>query len=365
MRLVIQHPHAAGEISGVLTSINEVVPELLARPGLDVRLISTRERSAREQLAAVRWADAVMLNSNSLLMALLARLLLKPTVLKLHYLQYQTVHWDYVPMDFRRRIARELRHLLGLRTGPRYIAESVGRLCLRTLVALIVNRVCACSRFCAEQSALPRPVAVLRNPIRIEPGLPRRMRADLDLPHRLVFIGRVTRDKGWDTLLEAATLLAGSGRRPRIDVVGDGDDLPLMRRQVAARGLGDLFHFAGRLDPGAAQARLEGALAAVMPSRFQEPAGYIPLESAARRVVSIVARVGGLPETAGPHCPTHAAGSATELADAIARLLDDPDAALAAGHAAYLRACEDYSPRRIADQLLRLIDGRASLRPVD
>ncbi len=358
MKILLQHPHRSEEISGVLTSLNELMPELLTRRGIEVRLVSTKASSAREQLAAVRWADAVMLNSNSLLMTIAARLLFKRTLLKLHYLQYQTVHLEYTPMSFGRRIATELRHLYGLRTGPRYFAESVARLVMRTLSAFMVDRVSACSGFVAEQCALPRRVMVLRNPMRVAPGLPPRELTSLERPWRFVFIGRITRDKGWDTLVDASAEVAAGGRDFRVDVIGDGVDLPAMKEHVAASGLSARFRFMGRLSPDRTLAALPGALAAVMPSRFQEPAGYIPLEAASQRLACIVSRVGGLPETAGPDCPAFGPGRADELARVMNEFLDEPAKALAAGYAAYRRAGEQYSPRLIADELIGMLQPR-------
>ena len=360
MKILVQHPHRAGEISGVLTSINELLPELRARPGLEVRVLSTKETSLREQIAAVSWADAVMLNSNSLTMALAGRVLFRRTLLKLHYPQYQTVHWQFVPMSFGRRLAAELRHLMRLGAGTKYFVQSVGRLGLRTLVALMVDRVGACSGFCAKQSALPREVRVLRNPIRVPAGLPPRESGSLDHPHRFVFIGRVTREKGWDTLVASAALLAADGRELLLDVVGDGDDLETMKLRVEAAGLTARFRFHGRLDSQAAQGLLDGALAVVMPSRFQEPAGYIPLEAAARRVASIVSRVGGLAETAGPDCASFAAGDEQELARLMAAFLDSPALAVNAGYAAYLRVQQRFAPSVVADELLDALVSRGA-----
>ncbi|MEJ1964426.1 MAG: glycosyltransferase family 4 protein [Gammaproteobacteria bacterium] len=355
MKIVIQHPHRREEISGVLTSIHELLPELLARPGVEVRLVSTKETSPRAQIAAVLWADAVMLNSNCLLMAVAARVFFKRTLLKLHYLQYQTVHLNFERMSFRRRIVAELRHLGRLRSGPKYYAQSVGRLALRTVTAFLVNRVGACSRFCAEQCALPREVLVLRNPIRVPPGMPLRELASLDQPWRFVFIGRIVRDKGWETLIDAASLVHRSSRAFRVDVIGDGPDLQAMKERVVASGLTDHFLFRGRLDPKSMLATLPGALAALMPSRYQEPAGYIPLEAASQRLPCIVSRMGGLPETAGPDCPNFAADRADELAQLMSRFIDEPAKAVAAGHAAYLRAQEQYSPRLLADELMGIL----------
>ena len=326
-----------------------------ARPGVDVRVVSTKLLSWRAQFAAVRWSDAVMLNSNCLWMALACRLTAKPALLKLHYPQYHAVHWTYVPMSFTRRMTVEIRHLLGLSAGLHYKAMSIARLMLRTVVALLVSRVCACSQYCANQASLPRPVSVLRNPIRVEPGLPPRDISDLDFPYRFVFVGRVTKEKGWTTLVDAAQLLARENGPFLVDIVGTGDELDPMKARVTEYGLSHRFHYHGRLDAAAVRTVLARALCVVMPSSFQEPAGYIPLEAASLRVVSIVSRVGGLAETAGPYCPSFGAGAVDELAKLMLDYLDNPTSALTAGYAAYLRASEEFSPRLLADELLRAL----------
>src|SRR4051812_20570327 len=156
MKIVLQHPHRREDISGVVTSIEEMLPEIASRKGVEVRVLSTRDTGLWQQLAAVWWADALMLNSNCLVMTIVARVLRRRTLLKLHYVQYHSVHVNYVRMSFRERIGAELRYFRGLKSSLLYRAESVGRLVLRTASALLVHRVCACSGFCAEQASLPR-----------------------------------------------------------------------------------------------------------------------------------------------------------------------------------------------------------------
>src|SRR5262249_18587505 len=155
--------------------------------------------------------------------------------------------------------------------------------------------------------------------------------ASLQQPFCFAFVGRVTRDKGWDTLVEAAELVARTGRSFRVRVIGDGDDLEAMKRRVEPAGLEHAFTFYGRLASAGRHGALRGVLAAVMPARFQAPAGYSPLEAAGQRVATIVAEGGGLPETAGPACPSFSAGDASALAALMSRYLDDPEAAVTAG----------------------------------
>jgi len=175
------------------------------------------------------------------------------------------------------------------------------------------------------------------------------------VPPRFVFAGRLTHDKGWETLLDAAAVLHAEGRTFQLDIAGDGPDADALRQRVEGLALAGHVRLLGRLDAGAVGARFAGALAAIVPSRFQEPAGYVAVEAAAAQVVSVVARVGGLPDTAGPHCPSFPPGSGVDLAAHMARMLDDPAAALVSGRAAYLGACQKFSPSQVANDLMALL----------
>jgi glycogen synthase len=286
---------------------------------------------------------------------LFARLLGRPSLLKLHYPQYQTVHRRYEPMPFVRRMGTEILYLCRLDSSLHYRAASLGRLFMRTLVALLAHRVCACSRFCAEQASLPRRVHVLRNPLAVKPGLMPRQLADLDQPLRFVFVGRLSDEKGWDTLLDATLRLKASGRSFVVDIIGDGPDRDRLQARLCGECLASHMRWLGRLAPTETRARMTGALAAVVPSRVQEQAGYVAVEAAAEQVVSIVSRAGGLPETAGVACPSFDVGDAAHLMQHMAGLIDDPRQALAAGRAAYLLAGEEFDPAHIAEGLLGLL----------
>jgi glycosyltransferase involved in cell wall biosynthesis len=226
---------------------------------------------------------------------------------------------------------------------------------MRTLVALLARRVCACSGFSAAQASLPRPVSVLRNPLAVVPGQVARTLQELDQPLRFVFVGRLSDEKGWATLLDAAARLRRSGREFAVDIVGDGPDRERLLAALASDNLAANVHWLGRRSPVDVQTQLAGALAAVVPSRVQEQAGYVAVEAAAHQVASIVSNAGGLPETAGPACPRFEIDDTQELMCRMASWLDDPEQALAAGRDAYLRACDEFSPDRIACELLELL----------
>ena len=148
-------------------------------------------------------------------------------------------------------------------------------------------------------------------------------------------IGTVSYVYGYDTILEAAALLAGDAMIHLL-IVGDGSQKAAVRETVAARGLTNVT-----LLPAQPHARIRGLLAAAdlsvgallpMPvTRGQLPVRILEAMAMARPVVfsgegvasRLVAESG-----AGVTVP---AGDAPALADAIAALAADPACRAAAG----------------------------------
>jgi glycosyltransferase involved in cell wall biosynthesis len=200
----------------------------------------------------------------------------------------------------------------------------------------------------------------LKNPLSVTHGLPTRAPDDLDRPYRFVFAGRISDEKGWDTLLDAAALLRGRGHDFTVDLAGDGPEFDLLKARVASSRMAEQISVLGRLSATQVRERLVGALAVVIPSRFQEPAGYVALEAAAVQVAAIVSRVGGLPETAGADCPSFKPGDAEQLMRHMESFLLDPPLCLDVGRKSYLRVQLEFDPVFIAAQLLQLL-GRDDL----
>jgi glycosyltransferase involved in cell wall biosynthesis len=133
-------------------------------------------------------------------------------------------------------------------------------------------------------------------------------------------------------------MLAERQPRARFLVAGEpapGDELYLasLKRLGARLGLGDRLVFAGlRQD---VPALLGASTVAVMPS-LNEALSNALLESMAAGVPTVATRVGGTPEalTDGESGLLVPPGDMASLAAAVCRLLDDPAAATAYGHAA-------------------------------
>jgi len=81
---------------------------------------------------------------------------------------------------------------------------------------------------------------------------------------RFVAVGRLSRQKGYDRLIE---LLASGAGDFHVAVFGEGEDLAALEAQALARGLADCITFAG-FDPNPAT-WIAGADALVLPSRWE------------------------------------------------------------------------------------------------
>jgi len=120
-------------------------------------------------------------------------------------------------------------------------------------------------------------------------------RRRLGLPSEGTVIGIVGRvniaQKGHDTFVAAAALLAATRDDFVFAVVGDGPDTERVRHLVAAAGLGARFHFLGVLrPPDAAYSALD---AIALPSRF-EGLPLVALEALAAGLVGVASGVDGL-----------------------------------------------------------------------
>ncbi len=186
---------------------------------------------------------------------------------------------------------------------------------------------------------------------------------------RVVYVGRLSPEKGVDILIRALALLQAPGGpgaaepRPRpaltCDIIGDGPE------RAALEGLaGDdsSVRFLGALPRDAALAELSSASLLVFPSLWYEQFAITPLEAMALGVpvlASDVARAGTILED-NVTGRFFRAGDPTALAAALRELLADPAALRRLGAAA--RAAFESSDCEPSRNLARLLDVYASAR---
>ena len=114
-------------------------------------------------------------------------------------------------------------------------------------------------------------------------------------PIRLVFVGRVEREKGLAIALEAWPV-HGSEADAELLVVGGGGDLDRCRRIAAERGLTGHVRFAGPRPRAEALAAIAAADAMLLPSRTPEVAPMVLLEALALGTRVIAPAFGAMQE---------------------------------------------------------------------
>jgi glycosyltransferase involved in cell wall biosynthesis len=122
------------------------------------------------------------------------------------------------------------------------------------------------------------------------PRGPRRIREPV-----VLFLGRVTYQKGPEAFLEAAARVVRVEPDVKFVVAGSGDLLPLLIERTARLKLARHVHFTGFLRGDDVDKAYAAADVYVLPS-VSEPFGITPLEAAARDVPVIVSRQSGVVE---------------------------------------------------------------------
>jgi len=188
----------------------------------------------------------------------------------------------------------------------------------------------------------------------------------------IVFIGRITRQKGLRHLLDAAELFDPAAQ---LVLAAGAPDTPGIAAETATHierlrsTRGGIVWLQDRLARREAIQLLSHASVFVCPSVY-EPLGIVNLEAMACETPVVATNTGGIPEVVadeltgllvpieqtndGSHEPVDPAAFATEIASRVNLLLGNPEQARALGRAGRLRAVEQFSWPTIATRTVKL-----------
>jgi len=181
-------------------------------------------------------------------------------------------------------------------------------------------------------------------------------------PDRLLFVGRLNRQKGIEHLLRA---LAVTRDALELDVIGSGPDEDELRRLAGELGVGNRIRWHGSLPQPALAGFYRSAAALVVPS-VGEGLGLVAVEALLCETPVIAFDSGGVTDVVR-HGSTGILVPPSEpaaLAAAVDALLARPDRGAALGQAGRLHALATFAPasaaRRYAEIYRAAIDARAT-----
>jgi glycosyltransferase involved in cell wall biosynthesis len=229
--------------------------------------------------------------------------------------------------------------------GADMVATSRQRWLLRTMARLSHRYVCvseASARLALAQGVAPRKVAVIHNGIDLS-----RFRPAQGVPEGpAVLVARLSPEKDVPTLLRAAARVAQEEPGFRLEIAGDGPDMPALRQLAGELNLTETVRFLGVVRE--IPALLARANLFVL-SSLTEGISLTLLEAMASGLPVVATRVGGNPEVVadGATGLLVPAGDPQALAAALVKLWRDPTARLALGQAGRRRAEEHFDIRRM------------------
>lgn len=165
----------------------------------------------------------------------------------------------------------------------------------------------------------------------------------------VVFAGRLSPEKGVDTLIEAVAILG-----VRLELAGDGPERERLEDLATRLGADVVFH--GHLRSRDVQDLLRRSCVSVLPARWYENQPLAVLESFAVGVPVVASELGGAPELVNsgedgflvPH------DDANSLADALADILASPSVAFEMGKAGRRKVEGRFSPQAHMQRLTAL-----------
>ncbi len=227
-------------------------------------------------------------------------------------------------------------------------------------------KVICCSKYMAREIAqvfqLPADkIRVIANgveimnvmPETVDPGFRNRYAAPYE--KIIYFVGRLVPEKGVQVLIEAMPKVLAHYRNAKLVVSGKGSFQDCLEKTADRLGISEKIYFTGFADDETRNRLFAGSDIAVFPSLY-EPFGIVALEAMANRVPVIVSETGGLAEVIEHDvdglkvCPD----DVEALANAIIRLLQDPDLAQRLSQAAWNKVKLVYNWSVIATKTIKV-----------
>lgn len=175
-------------------------------------------------------------------------------------------------------------------------------------------------------------------------------------PARLLCLGRLTYQKGFDLAIAALAQLRGRFPRARLTVAGEGPSRASLVDQASRLGISHAVDFVGWIGPASVPEAIRASTIVLVPSRPREGLPLVAIQATQMGRPVVAARVGGLPEVVvhGETGLLIEPDDPEAMAGAIEWLLEHPEAASRFGRAGREQALDRFSGERYLNEYDRL-----------
>ncbi len=165
-------------------------------------------------------------------------------------------------------------------------------------------------------------------------------------PKTLVFVGRLSREKGVDVLLRSMPKVVLEHPDGRLVIAGDGPERRRLEALAAELGVAEFVRFAGALGPEGLEQVYDDAGLLILPTLWMENCPVSVLEAFAHGRAVVATRIGGVPELIddGRTGVVFERGDDRGLGDRLVDLLSDPERIATMGGHARASWSEKYTP---------------------
>lgn len=166
-------------------------------------------------------------------------------------------------------------------------------------------------------------------------------------------VGRYSREKGFDVLLDAFHLLCQQGPQVKLLLIGEGNMRQELMLKAASLGVADKVFLTGYRENAA---RYMACLDVYVISSFTEGLPITLLEAMKSKTPVVATTVGGIPDVLehNENALLVAPGDATQLAEAVKQVSEDPLAAEGRVEKAYEKFARRYSSKRMAQAYMNV-----------
>ncbi|MDR6998749.1 glycosyltransferase family 4 protein [Neobacillus niacini] len=235
------------------------------------------------------------------------------------------------------------------------------------------DQVIVCSEYMVDEvtsifDTVAEKLAIIPNGVDL---LPKRESA-VELPQNLhnkkyIFsMGRIVKEKGFETVMEAAEIAKDLKLEYSFVIAGKGPMLETYRKLIKERQLDDMIAFIGFISEQQRNALIQNCEMVVVPSLY-EPFGIVALESMALGKPTIVSKTGGLKGIV-KHLQTGmlmAPGDAKSLLEQILFLSENPEKAADMAIQGQQVMKSLYSWKRVAMETSRMIEDTLLTKLID